>query len=186
MDESRVDSEYGKAKLMGLDIDFSKVLGDVVVENFMKSISEEEMQKIVDYMVQDLFEEVRDWNTEGKDGKPLYTKRVKESWNTDNGWNRQQHESVGDHIKKMFNERVSKELQKKIDEIITSTDYQEKIEKMAQDIVDYSVEGYKEDLKDSIRQKMIGNVMHNEQYYGGQELINIIHQVVQQYIPRNY
>lgn len=56
--------------------------------------------------------------------------------------------------KKRFDAKINDELSKKIDEIISSNDYQERINIIANEIVDYSVEGYKEDMKRAIRYRM--------------------------------
>ena len=170
--------KYDNEQVLGLELQFSKMLGDVIVENYLKSISEEDMKLIIDHMTSDLFEEIKDWN-----GNKV--KRVKDNWKEDKGYyNSNTVISVGNKIKEMFNQKVKEELKLKIEEIIKSTEYQEKIVMMAQDIVDYSIEGYKEDLKQSIREKMIGNVMGNSQYYGGTNLIDVINMVIDNRLPR--
>lgn len=177
-------NEYGKSQVLGLDIQFSKMLGDVVVENYLKQLTEDDMKLITDYMTQDLFdyEKVVDWNTHEEHLKKI----VKQDWETrgSGSWScsSEKHESVGTQVKKMFNARFKAEMQKKIDEIIQSDEYAEKIDGIAHEIVDYCIEGYKEDLKNSIREKMIGNVMHNIPYYGGISLHDVIHQELSDYI----
>lgn len=176
--------EYGKSKVLGLDVQFSKMLGDVIVENYLKSISEGDMKLIEDYITKDLFEEVRDWKSEDSEAK---IKRVKDNWIDDSDrWDKSEVKSVGGQIKEMFNERVKKDLQNKIEEIVKTQDYKDKIEMMAQDIVDYVVEGYKEDLKQSIREKMIGNVLDNHISYGGMDFTQAVASIVQSYIPKIY
>lgn len=182
---------YGQASVLGLEVQFSKMLGDVIVENYLKQITEEDMKMLIDYISQDLFEEYESY-VRKDDGshEEVVKKRIKENWKESTGYGYSSKSetvySVGGKIREMFNTRVSEELQKKIEEIVATKDYQDKIEAMAQEILEYSVEGYKEDLKESIREKMIGNVMCNNQTYGGQQLIDVIHEVVREYIPNRY
>lgn len=174
-------NEYGKGNVLGLEVQFSKMLGDVVVEQYLKELKEEDIKLITDYMTQDLFDyrEKRDY-----DGKTYVQKIVKEDWETrgEHAWHSETHKSVGTQIKEMFNARFKEKLQKKIEEIIKSDEYQKKVDDIAHEIIDYSINGYKEDLMNSIREKLIGNVMNNGQYYGGIYLKDAIHQVVSEYI----
>lgn len=183
---------YDKGNVLGLEVQFSKMLGDVIVENYLKQITEEDMKMLIDYISQDLFEEYESY-VRKDDGshEEVMKKRIKDNWKESIGYGFSSRSetvySVGGKIREMFNKRVSEELQKKIEEIVATKDYQDKIEAMAQEIVEYSVDGYKEDLKESIREKMIGNVMSNRQTYGNQDLISVIHEVVRGYItPTRY
>ena len=180
--------DYDKGNVLGLEVQFSKMLGDVIVENYLKQLTEDDMKMLIDYISQDLFEEYEDWSKDKKDSD-FIKKRIKDNWTESTGYGYSRSEtvySVGGKIREMFNKRISEELQKKIEDIIATKDYQDKIEAMAQEIVEYSVEGYKEDLKESIREKMIGNVMSNRQTYGNQDLLTVIHEVVREYIPNRY
>lgn len=186
-----VKDDYDKGNVLGLEVQFSKMLGDVIVENYLKQITEEDMKMLIDYISQDLFEEYESCVCKD-DGshEEVMKKRIKDNWKESIGYGFSSRSetvySVGGKIRELFNKRVSEELQKKIEEIVATKDYQDKIEAMAQEIVEYSVAGYKEDLKKSIREKMIGNVMSNRQTYGNQDLISVIHEVVREYIPTRY
>lgn len=176
-------NEYGKSQVLGLDIQFSKMLGDVLVENYLKQLTEDDMKLITDYMTQDLFDYKQ--VTDRKTYEEHLEKIVKQDWETkSDSWSRswEKHESVGTQVKKMFNARFKEEIKKKIDEIIQSDEYSEKIDGIAHEIIDYCIEGYKEDLKNSIREKLIGNIMHDMPYYGGISLHDIIHQELSNYI----
>lgn len=160
------------------------MLGDAVVENYLKQLTEDDMKLITHYMTQDLFDykKVTDQNTH----EEHLEKIVKQDWETRDSrswsYSSEKHESVGTQVKKMFNARFKEEVKKKIDEIIQSDEYSETIDGMAHEIIDYCIEGYKEDLKSSIREKMIGNIMHDIPYYGGISLHDIIHQELSNYI----
>ena len=184
--EKVVHTGYDSANVLGIDIQFSKILGDTIVENFIKSLTKDDMKLITDYMSKDLFEEFYKYNSKTGEREEVISKSIKESWEEkkSGSYYKDKVVSVGDHIKEMFNQRIKEELKTKIEEIIKTADYQEKVDKMAQEIVDYSIEGYKEDLKNSIREKMIGNVMNNEQVYGGVPLRAIIKEEIDKCIIR--
>lgn len=175
--------EYGKGEVLGLEMQFSKMLGDVIVENYINNLSEEDMKMITDFMTQDLFEYQRDWTSDDPEAKQKF---VKKNWKEADGpgWCTKEVKSIGTQVKEMFNARIKEELQKKIEEIVKSSDYQENVDAIANEIVDYCINGYKEDLKNSIREKLIGNVMNNDQYYGGTSLVRVVQEVVESYMHR--
>lgn len=168
--------ENGKIDVMGINIDISQVLGQKIVDQYMAQLTEEDMQTVLDYISQDFFvkkkQNIFNYDTNQYDYKMVacVKEREKDNW----GNYKNQNLTIGELIKKQFNERIREELTKKVEEIIATTDYQEKIEQIANELVDYSVNGYKEDMKDRIRERLVGNVMDGAPYYGGISLLSVI------------
>lgn len=168
--------ENGKIDVMGINIDISQVLGQKIVDQYMAQLTEEDMQTVLDYISQDFFvkkkQNIFNYDTNQYDYKMVacVKEREKDNW----GNYKSQNLTIGELIKKQFNERIREELTKKVEEIIATTDYQEKIEQIANELVDYSVNGYKEDMKDRIRERLVGNVMDGAPYYGGISLLSVI------------
>ena len=168
--------ENGKMDVMGINIDISQVLGQKIVDQYMAQLTEEDMQSILDFISQDFFIKkkcnVFNYDTQQYDAKMVtYVKeREKDNW----GNYKTRDLTIGELIKNQFNNRIKEELTKKVEEIITTSDYQEKIEQIANELVDYSINGYKEDMKNRIRERLIGNVMDATPYYCGESLLALI------------
>lgn len=164
--------ENGKLDVMGINIDISQVLGQKIVDQYIAQLTEEDMQTIVNFISQDFFvkkkQGVFNYDTQQYDYKMVtYVKeREKDSW----GNYKSNNVTIGELIKNQFNNRIREELTKKVEEIIATTDYQEKIEQIANELVDYSINGYKEDMKNRIRERLVGNVMGATPYYDGIDL----------------
>ena len=96
------------------------------------------------YISSDLFSEQSVYNRETNDyvDKLVVKKREKNQW----GDYKEKEIPIGELIKNQFNERIKDSLLKKVEEIIASTNYQNKINEIANELVDYSINGYKEDL----------------------------------------
>lgn len=174
--------ENGKVEVMGINIDISQVLGQKIVDQYMAQLSDENVQKILSYISSDLFCETSVFNYEtGKYVKNLTVKeRNKDRW----GNCGDKEIPIGELIKNQFNERIKEELKKKVEEIIASTDYQNKINEIANELVDYSINGYKEDMKARIRERLVGNVMDESAQYCGISLFSIINQEIDKRIMR--
>ena len=168
--------ENGKTKVMGIDVDISSILGEKIVDQYLAQLKPEDMETILKYIESDLFILApHAYLGDGTYGPKLLVKqREKDHW----GNYRDKEIPIGELIKNHFNERIKEELKNKVEEIIASIDYQKKIEELANELVDFSINGYKEAMKNRIVERMVGNVMDAQPYFSGQSLIQIINQVI--------
>ena len=169
--------ENGKLDVMGINIDISQVLGQKIIDQYIAKLTEDDMNTIMDYISADFFVKketmVFNYDTQQYDTKMVAFIKEPEK---DHWGNRKYGSSytIGELIRKQFNERIREELTKKVEEIIATADYQEKIEQIATELVEYSVNGYKEDMKTRIRERLVGNVLDNSPEYDGRSLLSII------------
>ena len=166
----------GKMDVMGINIDISQVLGQKIIDQQIAQMSDEDMKTILSYISSDLFNEtsVYNYDTGERVKKLIIKERTKDQW----GNYKEKEIPIGELIKNQFNSRIKDELSKKIEEIIASTDYQKKIDEIANELVDYSINGYKDDMKTRIRERLIGNVMDESPKYCGQPLLALINQEI--------
>ena len=157
----------GKLDVMGINIDISQVLGQKIVDQYIAQLKEEDIQTLMKYISADLFYE--NWD---------HTLKIKETEKNSWGGYKTNDRTIGEIIKNKFNERIKEELSKKVEEIIASTDYQKKIEEIANELVDYSINGYKEDMKARVRERLVGNVMDGAPCYGGYSLPDIVNRII--------
>lgn len=162
----------GKMEVMGINIDISQVLGQKIVDQYIAQLTEENMKTIMDYISADLFSEISVYNYDLNERvkKLVIKERAKDNW----GNYKDKEIPIGELIKKHFNNRINEELKAKVEEIIATDDYKQKIEDIANELVDYSINGYKEDMKNRIRQRLVNNVLDEQPYYYGMSLREII------------
>lgn len=172
--------ENGKLDVMGINIDISQVLGQKIIDQYIAQLTEDDMKTIMDFISQDFFikksQQVFNYDTNKYDTKMIaYVKeREKNQW----GSYKTNEMTIGELIKQQFNKRISEELTKKVEEIIATSDYQEKIEQIANELINYSINGYKEDMKNRIRERLVGNVMDATPYYDGIDLKYLINEEI--------
>lgn len=147
--------ENGKVEVMGINIDISQVLGQKIVDQYIAQLDEQRINELMDYISSDLFKTTSyyDWEKKEQVSKMVIKKREKDGW----GSYKEKEVPIGELIKNQFNERIKEELLKKVEEIVASTDYQKKIDEIANELVDYSINGYKQDMKCRILDRLIGN-----------------------------
>lgn len=162
----------GKTKVMGIDIDISEVIGNKIVDQYLAKLTDEDIEKIMDYISDDLFKKRLDGSTVIKTHKT-------DSWGNPRG-----DKTISEITKDIFNERIKGELIKKIEEKIQSDDCQQKINEIADEIIDYSIDGYREDMKNRIRERLVGNVMDAEPMYCGRSLLSIINEIIDKRMMR--
>lgn len=164
----------GQVNMMGLNIDIASTIGGMLADQYIGQLTPENMKILMDFITQDLFKsESRYDYTEGISKEILVVKEGKK-----NNWGETTKYSIGEMIRTEFNKRIEKELIKKVDEIIATTDYQERIDKIANDLVDYSITGYAEDMKNRIRERLVGGVIEPYPTYGGMNLKELIHHCI--------
>ena len=179
--------ENGKVEVMGINVDISQILGEKIIDQYIAQLTEDDMHTIMDYISQDFFikKEQRTFNYDTNEYNTKMVAYVKEREKDQWGYKKGDI-TIGEIIKNKFNEKIKEEFSKKVEEIIASTDYQEKIEEIANELVDYSINGYKEDMKNRIRERLVGNVMDSAPYYCGVSLHNIINQAIDSRLNGGY
>ena len=168
----------GEMNVMGINIDISQVLGDKIIDQYLSQLKEEDMETLMSYISSDLFTKECYYSADNE--KLKVKERVKDQW----GNYKDKEIPIGELIKNHFNDRIKEELKKKVEQIIASTDYQERIESIANELVEYSINGYKEDMKNRIRERLVGNVLDDEPTYCGVSLYNIINNVIDERMSR--
>lgn len=164
----------GQVNMMGLNIDLSKTIGDMLADQYIAQLTPENVKTLMDFITQDLFTPGSRYDSvEGVYKNVLVVKEGKK-----NNWGEIIKYSIGEMIRTEFNKRIEKELIKKVEEIIATTDYQERIDKIANDLVDYSITGYADDMKNRIRERLVGGVIDPYPTYGGMNLKELIHQCI--------
>ena len=172
----------GKLEMMGINIDISQILGQKIVDQYIAQISEEDMKTVMDYISADLFSETSVYNYELNERVKKLTikEREKDRW----GSYTTRELSVGEIIRNHFNERIKEELKKKVEEIIATSDYQQKVDEIANELIDYSINGYKEDMKQRIRERLVDNAFRTEPTYGGYSLTAFVNQILDERMMR--
>ena len=166
----------GKLEMMGINIDISQILGQKIVDQYIAQISEEDMKTVMDYISADLFSETSVYNYElgERVNKLTIKERAKDRW----GSYTTKEIPIGEIIRNQFNERIKEELKKKVEEIIATNDYQQKVDEIANELIDYSINGYKEDMKQRIRERLVDNAFRTEPTYGGYPLSALVNRIL--------
>ena len=168
----------GNVNMMGINIDISKTIGNTIAEQYLAQLSPELMEVLMNFITSDLFATQSRYDyTEGITKEIQIVKESKK-----NSWGNIEKYSIGDLIKEKFNKRIEEELKKKVEEIIASADYQERIDKIANELVEYSINGYANDMKERILERLVGNTMNPYPSYEGRDLRSIIHDCINERI----
>ena len=165
----------GKVNVMGINVDISSILGTKIVDQYLAQLKPEDVEKIMSYIQEDLF--TQGWGYDDKHDWVKMNKvkvREKDNW----GHYKDKEIPIGEFIKNEFNNRIKEELKKKIEDIISTTEYKEKIDSIANELIDYAINGYKEDLKNMLRRNLVENVLSPEPVYGGISLTQRINDII--------
>jgi len=172
----------GNMNLMGMQVKISDIIGDKLVDQFMATISPEQMEEITKELFKEVFEEVVKEEFDTTDNKYKKIKSVK--FKTDQytgGWNsRREDTAVYARAKATIKTKYTNMIEDKILEYMNTDEYQEKALHVAKEIADYALEGYKEDVIKSVRERLVEPVVQPNYPY------MTIRDVIQQEIQNAY
>lgn len=131
-------------EVLGINLDVSSVISGEIVKRFMAQITPEQMQNIIDDISKDCFNKKYDGRLE-----------IKMKDNSSYSYTT----TLGEQVKKQFDAQVKNDLMDECLKIIDTKDYKDKIKSWAEEIVDYIVEGYKNDIKQGLYNKLVGSVI---------------------------
>ena len=89
-------------------------------------------------------------------------------------------------IKQQVARQFSNKITSKVDEIIASDQFNKKADEIAEELVEYATNGYKSDMKERIRQRLVNNVLENEPVYFEKPLKQVIVDTVAEMMNGHY
>ena len=159
-------NDEGSINIGDLQIKMAGAIGDIIVAEYMKTITEEEKQLIFDYLHDMMF-------TKNYEDKTVFKIRTE----VKSGYGNRTEIVDTDLVKyiKRESQNVLHDLIKnRIDEIIKSEEYIKHVDEIAEELIEYALEGYKTDIKNAIRQNLVNNVLKQDPTYGGMSIRQII------------
>lgn len=149
--------------VMGVNINIAEILGDKIAKEWIGSLSEEHMKAIFNYLTEEYF-------TVDKYTDEVHIKRKTDKWNP-NGY-------LIDQVKTYFASATKEILLDGVNAIINSSSYKDRINEIANELVEYAIEGYKEDLKKELRTRLVDNVLSPEPSYGNVSLYSMVNSII--------
>ena len=163
----------GKLNAFGMDINISDVIGEKIVDQWLARLTPEDINLILNAVEKEVFS--HNYNDE----KYFVTyKEIKNSW----GDRKDEETPIWKSIKEQFAKKFNKIIMEKADEILNSEEFQKRADQIAEELVNYATEGYKNDLKARIKERLVDNTIGAQPIYGGIDLRYIINDEIQRYI----
>ena len=157
--------ENGTMNLMGMQMKISDIIGDKLVDQFIATISPEQMESISKVLFDEVFETVsrEEYDDSEKKYKRIQSVQFKKEAKCDSYsscWGRTEYTTVYERAKSTVSSLYGEMIEEKVKEYIASDEYKEKAEKIAKTIVDYALEGYKDDVIKSVRERLVLPVVY--------------------------
>ena len=150
---------YGNLNLLGMQVKISDIIGDKIVDQFMATITPEQMENITKVLFNEVFKQYdkNEYDYDTKEYKKVACTEFKTETVTSNNWGRETREPtpIYNRAKSTLLSKYSDMISKKVEEYLNSDEYKAKAEEIAKDIVDYAIEGYKEDIIEGIRRRLV-------------------------------
>lgn len=166
----------GKLNAFGMDINISDVIGEKIVDQWLARLTPEDINLVLDAIEKEAFSHNYD------EEKYFVThKMVSDRWSS----TKNEETPIWKSIKEQFAEKFNKIIMEKANEILNSEEFQKKADQIAEELVEYTTEGYKNDLKERIKERLVTNTLSDQPFYGGIDLRYIINEEIQKQIQKH-
>lgn len=148
----------GKMNLAGMQIKISDIIGDKLVDQFIASISKEQMEEVTHEMFKEVFEEVerQEFDTSEQKYKSIKSFGFKKKEDSGSRWGSGTKDTaVYERAKETIRVTYTNMIEQKIMDYMKSEEFEKKAEKIAKEISDYALEGYKQDVQASVRRRLV-------------------------------
>lgn len=178
MDDLKIN--IGNENNGGIELNLIPQLSEKLVNAWLESITEDDLAAIVLQINNEACTTV-DKYINGD--TCIKVKNIKERKPRDRWSSYDEETPLWHDVKCRFHDKFIDQLNEKIDEILSSDDFKNKVDTLANEVIDYALEGYKKDMVDRIRQRMVGNVLDGPICYDQYDLKQVIHECIRQYLP---
>ena len=150
----------------GIELNFTQALADTIVSQYMTSIGEDVLKNTFDLMnekyLQDKLADPKNFKFKLKE----YT----------GGWNSKYEDTkLGSVIDHIIADKYGNTITEYIDEYMKTDEFKEKLKKMADEVIDYALNGYKEDMIKRLRERLVGNAYSTSIWEDGQSIDDKVH-----------
>ena len=151
----------GEMNLAGMQIKISDIIGDKLVDQFIASISQEQMEEVTHELFKEVFEEVerQEFDTSEQKYKTIKSFGFKKKEDSESRWRSGTKDTaVYERAKETIRVTYTNMIEQKIMDYMKSEEFEKKAEKIAKEISDYALEGYKIDVQASVRRRLVDPV----------------------------
>ena len=176
MEEKVTINEAGKLDAFGLGISISDIVGGKIVDEWFAQLTPDDMQLIYNAIEGELF-------SHGYNDEKFFKKTVTTSTSSYHWHDKTEDTPIWRITKSKFSEKYNEIILSKVDEILSSEKYQERATEIAQEIVDYATEGYKTDMMNRVRERLVNNSLDSQPQFDQVNLRYIIQKTVSEMFP---
>lgn len=159
-----VDNQ-GNLNMLGMQLKISDIIGDKIVDQFMATISPEQMESITRVLFNEVFRKYdkNEYDADSQEYKKIECTEFKSKTEQPKSWG-SGYETIESPIysraKSTLMTKYSDMISEKVVEYLDSDEYKNKASEIAKDIVNYAIEGYKEDIIKGVRERLVLPVIY--------------------------
>lgn len=138
----------------GIGVNIGKILGEKLVEEYMAKMHPSQIQSIFDYMTKETWKKQSCYNVkEGENPEVKYVLNMKAESSFYNS--REIAPTVAEWANVLLMNALKEKIIAKVEEIVASPEYLERANKIAEELVDYATDGYKDDMKARLKARLV-------------------------------
>lgn len=149
----------GNLNMLGMQIKISDIIGDKIVDQFMATMTAEQIDAITKVLFDEVFESVmkKEWHENTGNYTEIQSIKFKTEKEKSNSysWGSHEYTPIYNRAKSTIMTKYAEIIENKVIEYLESDEYKAKADQIAKDIINYAIEGYKEDIIQGIRNRLV-------------------------------
>ena len=132
----------------GIELNFTQALADTIVTQYITNLGEDVLKNTFEAMNEEYI------NDRFNDPKKFQfnLKKYTDGWNS-----RVEYTKLGDTINRLIADTYGNAIVDFVKEYMETDDFKARLKQMADEVVDYALEGYKKDMINRLRERLVGN-----------------------------
>lgn len=171
-DDNNVTAESIIKEKTGIELNFTQTLADSIVSQYMTTIGEDVLKNTFEAMNRKYLDTKYDYSK----SEDIQTLKLDEK----DRWGNYPDNSITRQIDKLIAKEYGDAILENVREYMKTDEFKVRLKNMTDEVVNYALEGYKEDMITRLRERLVGNAYASVIYENGAAIDQKITDAVQE------
>ena len=178
-----IDTDIDKCNVLGIEFSINDILSKTIIDKYLSTLTQEDLDILYKGLNSALFDYKSIYDDEQGHMVSKKTLKTKVTIKDQYGYSKEEMTPLYKYLSSKVQEELCKDVTEKVTAITQTDEYKNKVDQMANEIIEYATEGWKNEVKESIRARFIGDVLNPQVFsYQSIGLNDVINGIMSQYI----
>lgn len=147
----------GSMNVLGMNVSLNTIIGEQIIQQWFAQLTEDDLKDIYNQIDNYVLEKHRDYSTDNK-----YIRELKVTTYDNYGYSKDT--PIWKYCKEEISNQFKDVIKAEIEKVLSSDEMTERLTKMADEVIDYALNGYRNELIANIRHRLVGDQLSPYDY----------------------